>query len=226
MPTLTFLIDVDNTLLNNDAVKQDLDKHLQVEVGPALTQRFWDTYEQVRHEKGVIDIPLTLVRWREQTSLTDMDEQTYQHVRSIFDHYPFFQALYPQALETLHYLGTLGTTVIVSDGDLTFQAEKIFSSNLADAVEGRVLLYVHKQEHVDEIMHHYPADHYVMIDDKPQILVDMQAILKEHVTTVFVQQGRYAAGPLPADFTPAITVAHIADLQRCTAKQLLSKEAS
>jgi FMN phosphatase YigB (HAD superfamily) len=221
MSHLTFLIDVDNTLLNNDEVKKDLDAHLQVELGPALTQRFWDLYEQVRAEKGVIDIPLTLARLRAQTPLSVMDEQTYQHVHSIFDNYPFFKQLYPQALETLRYLGTLGTTVIVSDGDQVFQAEKIVESNLADAVEGRVLLYTHKQDHIDEIMRYYPADHYVMIDDKPQILADMQAIMGKKLTTVFVQQGKYAAAPLPDDFVPTIAVKHIAELQQYTAEQFL-----
>jgi FMN phosphatase YigB (HAD superfamily) len=221
MSHLTFLIDVDNTLLNNDEVKKDFDAHLQVELGPALTQRFWDLYEQVRAEKSVIDIPQILARLRAETPLSVMDEQTYQHVHSIFDNYPFSQALYPQALETLRYLSTLGTTVIVSDGDLVFQAEKIVNSSLADTVEGRVLLYTHKQDHIDEIMRYYPADHYAMIDDKPQILADMQARMGRLLTTVFVQQGKYAADPLPTDFVPTITVKHIANLQQCTTEQFL-----
>lgn len=224
MARLAFLIDVDNTLLNNDEVKKDFDVHLQVEIGPKLTQHFWDLYEQVRKEKGVIDIPLTLTRLREQTSLAEMDDFTYQHIHSIFDHYPFFQFLYPQALETLRYLSTLGTTVIVSDGDLTFQAEKIVNSNLAAAVKGRVLLYVHKQEHIDEITTRYPATHYVVIDDKPQILADMQSAMADRLTTVFVRQGKYADASLPAHFMPTITVEYIADLQHYTTEQFLQTE--
>src|SRR4030088_2989495 len=115
MSTLVFWIDVDNTLLANDDVKEDWDKHLQVDLGPELTARFWDLYEQVRKERGVVDIPLALTRFREQTPLTELDEQTYQHVHSLFDNYPFQQALYPHAVETLRYLRTLGLTVIVSD---------------------------------------------------------------------------------------------------------------
>lgn len=147
MPTLVFLLDVDNTLLDNDNVKKVWDEHLQAELGPELTARFWEIYEQVRHERDVVDIPLALQRFREEIPLTKMDEQTYLHVQSLFENYPFSQALYPHALETLRYLRTLGLTVIVSDGDLYFQAEKIFKSGLAEVVEGRVLLYVHKQEH-------------------------------------------------------------------------------
>ncbi len=219
MPHLVFLLDVDNTLIDNDRVKEDLDTHIQVELGPVLTKRFWDIYEQVREEGGVVNIPLSLQRLREQASLAELDEQTFAHVQSIFNNYPFFQALYPHVLETLHYLRTLGLTVIVSDGDIFFQAEKIFHSNLADAVEGRVLLYVHKQQHIDEVLRLYPADHYVFIDDKPQILADVKASLPELMTTVFVQQGKYAAGEKPANFHPDISVLYIADLRNYSAEQ-------
>src|SRR6266704_3041283 len=224
MATLVFLIDVDNTLLNNDKVKEDIDAHLQVDLGPELTQRFWELYEQVRQEKSVIDIPETLRRLSQEVQLEKMDEQTYEHVVSIFENYPFFQALYPHTLETLAYLNTLGLTVIVSDGDSFFQAEKIFHSHLADAVEGRVLIYTHKQEHLDEIMQLYPADHYAMIDDKPDILADTKALLGDKLTTVFVQQGKYAAGKLPANFTPNIQVPHIADLRKYTAAQFFGTQ--
>src|SRR5262249_34809301 len=128
MTALVFLIDVDNTLIANDDVKSDLDAHIQVELGPKLAARFWELYEQARKESGVVDIPLALTWLRQQTPLKEMDEQTYLHVHSLFDNYPFFKALYPQALETLHYLSTLGLTVIVSDGDCVFQPEKIFES--------------------------------------------------------------------------------------------------
>lgn len=220
VPTLVFLIDVDNTLIANDDVKNDLDAHLEVELGPQLTARFWDIYEQARRERGVVDIPLSLKRLREETPLSEMDEETYLHVHSLFDNYPFFKALYPHALETLRYLSTLGLTVIVSDGDQYFQAEKIFHSNLADAVEGRVLIYTHKQEHLQEILQLYPADHYAMIDDKPQILVDCKAIMGKRLTTVFVEQGKYARQK-PDNFTPDISVLHFGDLRNYTKEQFM-----
>ncbi len=221
MPTLVFLIDVDNTLLDNDYVKNDLDAHIRVEMGDILTARFWDLYEQARQESGVVNIPLALLRLREQTSLSELDEQTYLHIHSLFDNYPFFNALYPYALETLHYLRSLGLTVIVSDGDCFFQPEKIFNSSLAEAVEGRVLIYTHKQEHFREIMKQYPADHYAMIDDKSQILADSKAILGNILTTVFVQQGKYALDQKSANFTPDISVLHIGDLRKYRAEQFL-----
>ncbi len=224
MPTLIFWIDVDNTLLDNDYVKSDLDQHIQVELGPKLAARFWDLYEQARQERSVVDIPLALERLREQTSLTEMDEEVYRHVGSIFNNYPFFKTLYPHVLETLGYLRTLGLTVIVSDGDMFFQAEKIINSNLAEAVEGRVLLYIHKQEHLDETMKAYPGDHYVLIDDKPDILDDTKRLLGERITTVFVEQGKYAAGIKPDNFAPDLTVLHFGDLRDYTAEQFLQQE--
>lgn len=220
MPSLVFLLDVDNTLIDNDGVKQTIDAHLQVELGPILTARFWDIYEEVRKEEEVVDIPRTLRELRALTSLSELDEQTYLHVHSIFDNYPFFDALYPHTLDTLHHLRTLGLTVIVSDGDKFFQAEKIVESNLARVVEGRVLLYVHKQQHLDEIIQKYPADHYAIIDDKPQILVDTKDILRDRVTTVFVEQGKYAAAK-PVNFAPDISVLHVGDLRTFDKEQFL-----
>lgn len=221
MQTLVFLLDVDNNLLDNDAIKADWDKQLRVELGPKLTGRFWDLYEQVRKEREIVDIPLALSRLREQTPSTELDEQTYQHVHSLFDNYPFHKRLYPYAIETLEHLRTMGLTVIVSDGDLVFQAEKITRSRLAEAVEGRVLLFTHKQEHLDEFMRAYPADHYVMIDDNPQILHDSKQIMRDRLTTVYVVQGHYATGQLPEGFVPDLTVPQIGDLRNYRKEQLL-----
>ena len=221
MVTLVFLIDVDNTLVDNDNVKNDLDKHIRVELGETLTTRFWDLYEQARQESGVVDIPLALKLLREQTPLSELDEQTYLHVHSIFDNYPFFNVLYPHALATLHYLRTLGQTVILSDGDCYFQAEKILNSDIAETVDGNVLIYTHKQEHFNEVMKLYPGDQYAMIDDKPQILVESKVILGKKLTTVFVQQGKYAEGPKPELFHPDISVQHIGDLRSYSADQFL-----
>ena len=221
MPTLVFLIDVDNTLIDNDHVKDDLDEHIKVEMGEALTSRFWELYEQAREESEVVNIPLALKRLREQTPISELDEQTHLHVHSLFDNYPFFNALYPHTLETLQYLHTLGLTVIVSDGDMYFQAEKIFSSAIAETVEGRVLIYTHKQKHLQEIMKLYPADHYAMIDDKSQILAESKLILTNKLTTVFVQQGKYASRQKPTNFTPDISVPRIGDLRNYRVEQFL-----
>ena len=221
MPTLVFLLDVDNTLIDNDAVKDDINEHIKVEMGEQLTTRFWELYEQAREKSDVVNIPLALQWLRDETPLSVLDEETYRHVHSIFDNYPFFDKLYPYALETLHHLRTLGLTVIVSDGDMFYQAEKIFRSDLAETVEGRVLIYTHKQRHLEEIRQLYPADHYIMIDDKPQILADSAAKMGDVLTTVFVEQGKYAVNQHPDGFTADISVLHIGDLRTYTAEQFL-----
>lgn len=221
MPTLVFLLDVDNTLIDNDAVKDDINEHIKVEMGEQLTERYWELYEQARHESDVVNIPLALQRLRAETPLSVLDEETYRHVHSIFDNYPFFDRLYPHALETLRYLRTLGLTVIVSDGDMFYQPEKIFRSDIAETVEGRVLIYIHKQQHLDEIRQRYPADHYVMIDDKQDILADSAAEWGDTLTTVFVEQGHYATNGHPVGFTPDISVPHIGDMRNYTAEQFL-----
>ncbi len=218
---LIFLLDVDNTLLANDEVKATLDQHIQVELGEALAKRFWEIYEEVRTQQKVVDIPLALQRLRSSTSTEELSEQTYMHVVSLFDNYPFIQNLYPHVIETLHYLRTLGLTVIVSDGDQYFQAEKIVNSDLATTVEGRVLIYIHKQEHLTEILQQYPATHYAMIDDKAQILAESKAILGSQLCTVFVRQGKYAQEPLPPNFSPDICVDHIGDLRDCPVDRFL-----
>jgi FMN phosphatase YigB (HAD superfamily) len=221
MTQLVFLLDVDNTLLANDEVKEELDRQLQQAIGHELTRRFWEIYEQVRHEQGVVNIPLALKRLREETPVEQLSEGTYQHVHALFDTFPFFQYLYPHVIETLHHLRTLGLTVIVSDGDQYFQEEKIVNSHLAAAVEGRVLIYTHKQQHLKEILQRYPGDQYVMVDDKAEILADSKARLGEQLTTAFVRQGKYAREPLPANFSPDISVEHIGDLRNFAAQDFL-----
>lgn len=221
MPTIVFLIDVDNTLIDNDGIKDEIDKGLKAELGEALTARYWDLYEKARHEEGFVDIPLALKWLREQTPLSEMDEQTYLRVHSLIDNYPFYEALYPHTLETLRYLETIGLPVIVSDGDLYYQVKKIVRSGLAEAVEGRVLIYTHKQEHLQEILQRYPADRHVMIDDRPDILTESKAILGDILTTVFVEQGKYAAGEKPPNFAPDIHVLHIGDLRNYSKEQFL-----
>ena len=221
MPTLVFLLDVDNTLIANDDVKEDIDEHLKVQMGEQLTRRYWELYEQAREESEVVNIPLALEWLRAETSLDVLDEETYRHVHSIFDNYPYHDKLYPYVMETLRHLRTLGLTVIVSDGDMFYQPEKIYRSGLTEAVEGRVLIYKHKQVHLDEIKQRYPADQYVMIDDKPQILADSHAIMGDILTTVFVEQGKYAVNQHPDGFTPDISVLRIGDLRSYTAQQFL-----
>lgn len=224
MPKLVFWIDVDNTLLDNDRIKEAQSDALLAEVGPALCQRYWDIYEEVREQQSVVNIPDTLRILRERTSLDEMDELTFQHAHSLFDNFPFQEFLYPHVVETLQYLDSIGMPVIVSDGDKNYQAEKIFNSGIAQAVDGRVLLFIHKQEQLDEIEQRYPADHWAIIDDKPQILIDVKKLKGDHITTVFVDQGKYAQAGFPASFVPDISLAQIGDARHISVEEFLGQQ--
>jgi len=200
---VVFLLDCDNTLLDNDLVEDDLRDHLAREFGVESRDRYWAIFEQLRAELGYADYLGTLQRYR----LGDVSDPRLLLMSSFLVDYPFAGRLYPGALDVIRHLQTTGLTVILSDGDVVFQPRKIQRSGLAAAVEGRVLIYIHKEQMLDDIERRYPARRYVMVDDKIQILAAIKAIWKERVTTVFVRQGHYAldarlvAASPPADVT-------------------------
>ena len=185
---LVFLLDVDNTLLDNDRFADDLSDTLEQAFGAAERERYWSIYEKLRDECGFADYLGALQRFRvgldNQPSLLQMSKYLLE--------YPFADRLYPHALETVDHLRQLGPTVILSDGDVVFQPRKIQHAGLWDAVRGEVLIYVHKQHMLVAMQQRYPAAHYVMVDDKPQILSEMKQKLGHKLTTVFVRQGHYA----------------------------------
>ena len=213
---IVFLLDVDNTLLNNDGAKHEIEHRLDEGVGVAATARFWQIYEEVRKEIGVVDIPLTVERYH-----AEHPDPTADTIEAIVDHFPYSDFVYPGTFETLRHLNDLGTPVILSDGDQGFQMYKVVQSGLARAVEGNVLLYIHKQEHIKEIVSLFAARHYVMIEDKPTILVAMKQLLGDKVTTILVKQGKYANEPLPDGFTPDLTLPGIGDVAHLSRDQFL-----
>jgi FMN phosphatase YigB (HAD superfamily) len=207
---LVSLFDVDNTLLDNDAVQGDLREHLEREFGRASSDRYWAIFEELRSELGYADYLGALQRYR----LGDLNDPRLLMMSAFLVDYPFPTRLYPGALEAVAHLRTWGPTVILSDGDVVFQPRKIQRSGLWDAVEGRVLIYIHKEEMLDAVVARYPADHYVMVDDKLRILTAMKAIWKDRLTTVFVRQGHYALDTKSiAAYPPAdLTIERIGDL--------------
>jgi FMN phosphatase YigB (HAD superfamily) len=214
---LVFLYDVDNTLLNNDALKHDLDVQLDALLGVPESDLFWRIYEDVRQEEDVVDIPEALRRFEAECT----NRPLCLSIRNVFDRVDFPHYLYPGALDTLRYTASLGTNVILSDGDQVFQRRKIEESGIAEAALCHVLIYVHKEEHVDEIRARFPARNYVMIDDKPRILKALPPRFGGDLRTVFVCQGKYAHDPKrPADLAPDLTIAGIADLQEYSAEEL------
>ncbi|HET7757212.1 MAG TPA: HAD family hydrolase [Steroidobacteraceae bacterium] len=204
------LFDVDNTLLDNDAVQSDLGAHLEREFGRESRDRYWAIFEQLRAELGYADYLGALQRYR----LENLDDPQLLHISAFLVDYPFARQLYPRALAALARCASQGLTVILSDGDVVFQPRKVQRSGLWDAVQGRVLIYLHKELMLAAVERRYPAEHYVMIDDKLRILTVMKSFWGARLTTVFARQGHYAHDPLTvAAYPPAdLTLEHIGEL--------------
>jgi FMN phosphatase YigB (HAD superfamily) len=204
-----FVLDCDNTLFDNDSLKSDLDARLESLLGTVLLQQFWSVYEEVRVLTGTVDFPLTCERFRRYLP----DEQVERQLLSIIMHYPFADRLYPESAATLEYLKTIGLPAIVSDGDTIFQPLKICESGLASAVDWRVLIYVHKEDHLEDIFARWPAPFYVMVDDKQRILAATKARFPERFVTVHVRQGHYGLAPEHVSPSPDLTINSIGELR-------------
>jgi FMN phosphatase YigB (HAD superfamily) len=213
---VTFLIDVDNTLLDNDAVQADLREQLEVDFGTQSRDRYWALFEQLRSELGYADYLGALQRFRVSAEQDPtMNDPRFLGMSSFLIDYPFAARLYPGALQLLGHLQQWGPTVILSDGDVVFQPRKVQRSGLWDAVDGRVLIYIHKERMLADVQRRYPAERYVLIDDKLRILAAVKAELGQRLTTVFPRQGHYALDPqLLARYGAAadLTVEHIGEL--------------
>jgi len=210
-PDVIFLFDVDNTLLDNDAVITDLRRHLVEAFGPDCDRRYWEIFEQLRAELGYADYLGALQRYR-----VERPHETHVLQISLFLlHYPFADRVYHGALDVMRRLRTHGRVVILSDGDVVFQPRKIERSGLWAAAEGEVLVYIHKEQMLDDVERRYPARRYVMVDDKLRILTAMKGIWRDRLTTVFVRQGHHANDPsFTAGYPPAdITIDRIAEVK-------------
>ncbi len=205
-----FLFDVDNTLLDNDQVVNDLSLQIEREFGAQQRRRYFAIFEELRAGLGYADYLGALQRYR----LEEMCDPRLLIISSFLVDYPFADRLYPRALEVIKHMSARGMTVILSDGDVVFQPRKIQRSGLWDAVEGRVLVYIHKEQMLADIKRRYPARHYIMIDDKLRILAAMKKIWADRLTTIFPRQGHYALDPqnLAAYPQADITVERISDM--------------
>ncbi len=210
---VVFLLDVDNTLLDNDRIVADLDDHLRRAFGGESRDRYWSVFEALRVELGYADYLGALQRYR----LGDLSDPRLLLMSSFLVDYPFADRLYAGALDVIAHLRVWGPTVILSDGDVVFQPRKTQRSGLWAAAEGRVLIYVHKEQMLDDVESRYPARHYVMVDDKLRILAAMKKTWRDRLTTVFPRQGHYAFDSVNiATYPPAdLTVEHIGDLVNC-----------
>ncbi|HVO27034.1 MAG TPA: HAD family hydrolase [Candidatus Margulisiibacteriota bacterium] len=207
---LVFLVDVDDTLLDNDRIQNDLRRHLEREFGPACRDRYWAILDDLFNELGYRDYLGALQRYR-------VEHPQDIHLLSMSSYlvdYPFANRLYPGALDVLERFNSWGRTVILSDGDVVFQPRKVERSGIFAAVEGHVLIYIHKEDALADVERRYPADHYVLVDDKLRILAAVKTAWGDRVTTVLPRQGMYARDPKVVASYPAadVTVERIGDL--------------
>jgi FMN phosphatase YigB (HAD superfamily) len=207
---IVFLLDVDNTLLDNDRIQQDLKDHLERLYGRDARDRYWRILEDLFSELGYRDYLGALQRFRAEHPC----EVELLAMSSYLIDYPFVSRLFPSTLKVLKRLGGFGPTVILSDGDVVFQPHKVERAGLRDAVDGRVLIYIHKEEALDDVERRFPAEHYVLIDDKPRILAAVKRFWGDRVTTVFARQGSYARDPQTVGTLPSpdVTIERIGDL--------------
>jgi FMN phosphatase YigB (HAD superfamily) len=219
MHDLVFLFDVDNTLLDNDRVQADLADHLTGSYGVDACQRYWDIFEEVRHELGYADYLGALERFR----LEEMHDPRVLRMSSWLVDYPFVDRIYEDAFNAIQHVQQWGPAVILSDGDAVFQPRKIDRSGLWAAFDGHVLIYVHKEQELADVERFYPAKRYVMIDDKLRILDAIKKVWGERVTTVFPKQGHYAHAP-HLGYPPAdIQLGHIGELNNYALAAFRSK---
>jgi FMN phosphatase YigB (HAD superfamily) len=216
---IVFLVDVDNTLLDNDRIQQDLKDHLDERFGVASRNRYWTILEDLFAELGYRDYIGALQRFR----IERPREVELLSMSSFLMDYPFADRLFPAALAVLERLRSLGQTVILSDGDVIFQPRKVEHAGIFEAVGGHVLIYIHKEEALDDVERRYPAKRYVLVDDKLRILSAVKRYWGERVTTVFPRQGTFANDPKVLDaFPPAdLSIERIADLLDYDPRQLL-----
>lgn len=208
--TIVTLFDVDNTLLDNDRVAGDLRKFLTKEVGQQRQERYWAIFEELRAELGYADYLGALQRYR----IEHPRESHLLMVSYYLVNYPFANRLYPNSLDALEHTQQWGKAVILSDGDVVFQPRKIERSGLLEAVDRNILIYIHKEQELQDVEDRYPADHYVVVDDKLRILTEIKKVWGSRVTTVFPKQGHYANdSSTTAKYPPAdISLDRIGDL--------------
>lgn len=206
---VVFLLDVDNTLLDNDQVTADLKRYLSEAVGADCQERYWAIFEALRTELGYADYLGALQRYRVERPR----DPSVLCVSSFLVNYPFADRLFPDSVEAVRHLARWGPTVILTDGDVVFQPRKIERSGLFDLVERRVLVYIHKEQQLEDVAQRFPAEHYVLVDDKVRILTAVKQVWHERVTTIFPRQGHYAHDPAVASYpTPDVTIERIGDL--------------
>lgn len=215
-----FLFDVDNTLLDNDHIEQDLKRHLEANVGHEGCHRYWEFFEKLRSELGYADYLGALQRYR----LAYPHDLKLLAVSYFLLSYPFANRLFPNSIDAVQHVAPWGPVVILSDGDVVFQPHKVNRSGLYELFQGNVLIYIHKEQELADVEQRYPAEHYVVVDDKIRILHAIKQVWQSRVTTVFVRQGHYALDAETVARYPAadVSLERIGDLLDCDLNRLSS----
>lgn len=222
MHKLVFMIDLDNTILDNDGVKKDIEAKMLEILGERLAGRFWFYYEAVRKDVDYIDFYQSVAQLREENP---GDAAAIDRALDALMDWDFVPRLFPRAIETVRHLKSLGLPLVLSDGDPVFQPMKIHQCGVTQAVDGRVLIFIHKEQSLPSVVARFKAEQYVLIDDKPGILMRSKAALGDKLTTVHVLQGKYAVDPtLAVDYTPDIVVDNFSDLLSYDADAFLLKK--
>jgi FMN phosphatase YigB (HAD superfamily) len=221
---VVFLFDVDNTLLNNDDITADIHTYLEREVGPQRNKSYWTIFERLRSSLGYADYLGALQRYRREYP---HDLHLLQLSRFLVN-YPFANRLYPNSLDAIQHVKKWGPVALLSDGDVVFQPRKVERSGLLQAVEGKAMIYVHKEKELKDVQRRHPSRHYVLIDDKLRILTAVKKIWRTRVTTVFVRQGHYALDPkILAKYAPAdVDIQTIGDIVKLELDQLVCGRAA
>ena len=214
MDKVVFLFDVDNTLLDNDRVSKNLRSFLETEVGAERSNRYWEIFEDLRRKLGYADYLGALQRYRLEYAY----DTHLLALSTYLINYPFANRLFPNSLDVIEHCKQWGKVVILSDGDVVFQPRKVERSGLFEAVEGNILIYIHKEFELDDVERRYPAEHYVLVDDKLRILTAIKEIWGDKVTTIFPRQGHYALDEKELSKYPAadITIERIGDILNFT----------
>src|ERR1700727_2692526 len=220
MNQVVFLVDVDNTLLDNDHIQADIKAHLERQYGAACRDRYWAILEDLFVELGYRDYLGALQRYR----VEHPQDMGLLSMSSFLVDYPFANRLYPGSLDVHARFRGWGPTVLLTDGDVVFQPRKVERSGLSEAVGSQVLIYIHKEFALDDIEMRYPAQHYVLVDDKPRILAAVKDAWGDRVTTVLPRQGQYAHDTkiLASVSVPDVTVERIGDLLTCNLADLVT----
>ena len=217
---VVFLLDVDNTLLDNDKVTADLKRHLTLSFGAERQERYWAIFEEMRRAMGYADYLGALQRYRGENP----HDPHFLALSYYMLDYPFANRLYPGSIDMIEKFNDWGPSVVLSDGDVIFQPRKIQRSGIYEAVEGRVLIYVHKELELSDVEARFPADHYVLVDDKIRILTEVKKFWGARLTTIFPRQGHYALDPaITSQYPPAdLTVERVGDVVNFDLETIIS----